>query len=255
MAFSIVQHTAADGFTTSATLTCSATTAGNLLVAIIGTSQNGGSNSFTGLPTGWTQVGSTQSDTIYVVVTSGVFYLANCAAGLTSFTWTLASAPGGWDGIFLEISGAATSSPLDVYNVHNGQVRQTSDTVSTTTTATGDLILGLGMWDATPAALSGFNDGSYTLIQSHADAGGWGLVRAVDQTQTSAGSISYAPSWTGSVDDILWIVAFKAAGGPPPPPAKTTVTAYGRDGKIAAYGRDGIAQARGRDGIVQGKGH
>lgn len=215
MAFSIVQHATNDGTGTTVSVSCSATTAGNLLVAFIGASTNpSGTNSFATVPTGWTQIGSTVDDLSYIEITGGAFYLANCSGGSTSFSWTLGSTPSHWDIMLLEISGAATVSPLDVSNVSNAKTLHTSDSTSITTTANGDVILGFGIWDNLPVATTAFIDGTgYTLIQTFSDTPGWETLHAAYQTQTSAGSISYAPSWTGSADDILWIVAFKAAAG------------------------------------------
>lgn len=214
MAFSIVQHVGNNGTGTSVSVTCSATTAGNLLVAMIGITRNSplGPDSFTALPPNWVQIGSTIDDLSWSEVTGGLFYLPNCSSGLTSFTWTILTAPNQWDIMLLEVSGAATASPLDVSNVTNTKVVHTSDTVSATTTANGDLILGLGVWDDLDVNPTAFNDGSgWTFIQSFSDINGWETLRAVYQTQTTAGAVSYSPSWTGNADDILWIVAFKAA--------------------------------------------
>lgn len=228
MSFSIVQHVANDGFTSTPNVTVTATTAGNLLVAFIGTSNNSGNNTFSSLPTGWTQIGSTQNQNVWIGLTGGAFYLKNCAGGTTSFSWTLNAAPSEWDIQFIEISGADTSSPLDTSNVANVASLHTSDSVSTTTTANGDLVIGMGIWDDTPTNPSAFNDGgSWTLIQTHSDGNGWETIRAVQQTQSSSGSISYAPSWTGSVDDILFIASFKASGGAAAPPPSSTLALMG----------------------------
>lgn len=217
MSFSIVQSPNGSGSSTSATISCSATTSGNLLVAIIAAAKNPGSVGITP-PAGWTQIGTTADDPTYIEISAGVFYLENCLGGSTSFTWTLGSAPSQWDGILLEISGASTTSPLDTSGVSNQQVFQTSDSVNVTTTASGDLLIGIGVWDAVRVgAPTGMNDGSgYSSITTFSDAGGWLTVHAAYKVKTGSGSDSYAPSWTGSMDDIIWLLAFKAASSGPP---------------------------------------
>jgi hypothetical protein len=211
MAFSIVQSQHGNGTSTSATISCSTTGSGNLLVAIIAAAKNPGAVSITP-PSGWTQIGSTQDDPAYIEISAGVFYQEDCASGSTSFTWTLGSTPSQWDGILLEISGAATSSPLDASNVSNTQSFHTSDSVSVTTTASGELLIGIGVWDAVRVgAPTSMNDGSgYSSILTFSDGSGWLTVHAAQQTQSGSGSVSYAPSWTGSMDDIVWLLAFKA---------------------------------------------
>lgn len=215
MTYSIVQSKHNNGTGTTASVTTAATGAGNLLFAIVAAVRNPGTDTIT-TPGGWSLIGTVQDDPTFVEFTAGLYYLPNTTSGLTSFSWTLGTAPLQWDILLIEISGAATTSPLDVSAVHNQQVNHTSDTVSATTTVAGDLLLGVGLWDSaeTGAPPGSLSDGAgWTSVATFSDAPGWMTLHIADQTQAAAGSATYAPTWTGSQDDIVWLVAFKPAAG------------------------------------------
>ncbi len=137
--------------------------------------------------------------------TTAQFYLANSKAGTTTITGTPGSAGdyGAMD--CQEWSGVDTSSPLDQTKQQDGTTANPSSG-SVTTTAGGELILGVLENGYSPKAGSGFN-----LIDS--DTSGTGSALAAEyQIQASAGPA--AATWTlAATSWTAQIATFKAAGG------------------------------------------
>jgi hypothetical protein len=212
MSWSIVQtvHNNGSGATASATL--SSTTAGNLLVALVSAAKNPGDVTFTP-PANWTQDGTTQHDDAYVSDSSAVYIYQDNPGSITSVSFTLSSSASSWTCTLLEISGAATSSVTDGIQVGIvGSTGRTSGNLTTTTN--GDLILGLAVIDAVNAGAPTFTEASgYTSDVTYNDGGGWFTIHVGYQTQATAGSIAYAPTWTTVDDATLYVVAFKPASG------------------------------------------
>jgi len=127
--------------TTQTTVTAtwgSATTTGNLLVAIMGWRDGG--NTITP-PTGWTQIGSTVGSTDPF---GAMFYTANAASQSGTKTWTLSSGSAEICLFMAEYSGCATSTPLDQHNSNDGSGGGTNCTTgSVTTSFASELLVGL----------------------------------------------------------------------------------------------------------------
>lgn len=215
MAISLEQTKTGNGATASATLSgLTSTTAGNLLLFCIVTANNPGNNTFT-MPAGWTQVGTTVNENVYIGLTTAIYAYVNNPGGITSVTCTINAAPSQWDAQLLEFSGIATSSPLDVYAtaaVTSGT--QKGGTVSATTTVAGDLLVGVSFVNSTNGGIATITEPTgWTAGADIADASGWAQVGSAYQVQASAGSASYSPTWSLKDDAELWLVAFEAASG------------------------------------------
>lgn len=214
MSYSLVQAKTAAGTASSVTVSCAATGAGNLLVLLIGTANNPGNNTFTA-PTGWSQADSTVDENNFIGMTGACFYLANNGGGITSVTATLNAAPSQWDAILLEFSGVATATPVDV-TVHavNTNTNATSGTVSATTLASGDLLVGFLVFDETVTAVEPTvtEPTGWTHAATEQDINGWLALDAAYTTQASAGTATYNPTWTSHGDTILYLLAFKSGG-------------------------------------------
>ncbi len=109
----------------------SASTAGNLLVAVLANGNTFSSNAFSG-PSGWTNAtGIWQSGNGRVEI----WYRANNPGGITSATFTVGNSGGAIIGELTEWSGVAISSPLDKVGT-NTSGSSTSSTVSTSAATT-----------------------------------------------------------------------------------------------------------------------
>lgn len=203
----LVQSKTASGNSgTTGTVTfTSATTSGNLLVLLVGASKNPGAVSFT-LPAGWTQIGTTQDDAIFVEMSVAAYYYTGTS--ISSVAVTFSTAPSGWNIVAAEFSGF---SALDVSNW--ATVASTTPSVSATTTVNGDLIIGMRYHDVVAGASTLTEASGYTQITSVADAGGWASASLAYTTQATAGSKAYNPTQTAAKDEVLGIVAFEASGG------------------------------------------
>jgi len=114
-----------------------ASTAGNLLVAVVANRNTGSSAAFSG-PTGWTNATG--------VFDSGagrveIWYDANNAGGITSATFTASSGTNAIVGQLSEWSGAAFTAPVDTTGTVATASTATTATVSTSaaTTISGDV--------------------------------------------------------------------------------------------------------------------
>jgi len=146
MALTIVQEKGVfnpNPASTTASITITSTVAGNLLIALVmddtiqptvsGVS-GGGGNTFTQVPSARALDGGTHM--------SDIWYLPNNAGGITTVTATF-SASSSSHGIWaMEVSGAATVSPVDIQSVKNNATASTTVTgTSMNTTNAADIIV------------------------------------------------------------------------------------------------------------------
>jgi hypothetical protein len=174
MAYSIVQSKTVSGNSgTHANFSLNAaSTAGNLLVLIVMASKNPGAVTFTP-PTGFTQVGTTQDDPLFVEISGAVYYYANNPGGITSMNTTFSSTVSGYDAIALEISGVTTSSSLDAGTLVASTSGSNHPSVSVTTASDGDLLIGIALQDEVNGAVTVTEPaGSRPSPRSRTQAGG-----------------------------------------------------------------------------------
>ena len=232
-AIKLVQHGSVDkggSATSSAVVTLSGVTNGDLLTCSLTYGNNGGTTlSVSDSLNGSWSVANAAHYNSNIVQTTGQFYFANSKAG----TITIAGTPSGagtWGAMNCqEWSGAATSSPLDQGTSADGTTANPSSG-SVTSTAAGDLVLGDLENGIGPGAGSGFS-----LISSTPNTG----LSTEYLIQSSAGST--AATWTlAATGWTAQLATFKAAvgggGGTPPSisvlsptsgPVGTTVTITG----------------------------
>ncbi len=192
---------------TSITATfATAPTEDNLLVAVLSTRATSATN-----PSGWTTaidvVNSPNNDLLRIA------YKVAGASESATVTFTLSAADQSALGIF-EVSGTATSSPLD-QTASTGRTLNTtsvsSGTTSTTTQADEILFVGYYMRELiTSPSL----DNSFTLVHHEATTGGQDITVVDGHRIVSAtGAYESTASWTTNVTAMGAIATFKAASG------------------------------------------
>ncbi|MBF6588919.1 MAG: hypothetical protein IVW57_00125 [Ktedonobacterales bacterium] len=203
MAITFVQGGKGGNSATSLTVTLpAATTAGNLLVAVL-ESDATATETFT-LPSGWSlakSVGNTNSGT-----TLAIAYAANSAGGATTFTFQRASNTFTFTVFVAEYSGLATASVLDQVNGTFGNGTSAS-ALSITTTQASELLIMAGVWDGTATLAAG---ASMTLRdqQQNGATSGW-----EDRILTATGTYSPTMTSTLSANNIGVQASFAAASG------------------------------------------
>jgi hypothetical protein len=219
VAISLIQAKTASGTSTSGSISFTSTGAGNLLVAIVCVSNsNGSTNPTFTTPANWTAEGSPNLINVYSPQAGQLYYYPNNPGGLTSATlaFSAITAGGGWSALFLEFSGIATTSPIDVEGQFIPTAYATTLSESITTTVNGDLVIGFAYTDTAQAGgvITAEPSGWTTITGVPVnDAGGAGSLGAAWQVQTSAGNITYAPTSGASQSYFDWVVSFKAASG------------------------------------------
>ena len=199
-----------------------ATTAGDLLIAVVGVNTGATVGSWTP-PAGWTLA---SQGSVGAGSHTAIFYIENASSRSGTETFTYSSSRNAW-GVLIEYSGVATSASLDVTaNASNGAGSVTPSTGTTATIAQNDeLLLGgtanRNALTTTSDAMGGTASGG-TLAkigEASIGSGGTGLTgRAYEQIVTAAGTgefhgtLGSSAVWSGA------IATFKAAGGAPPPP-------------------------------------
>lgn len=176
MAIALVGSTGSLTNATSGTLSPSfgqATTAHNLLVAVVASIKTTGTTNTIDTPSGWTLA---VSDTSKAEASVAVFYKADCAAGETAPTWTVASGRTMYARL-QEYSGADKIDPLDQTSTAAVTSSGTSMTL-TPTMASADLVSGdlvcsmLALWAASGRTVStshSFNNGATVVNGSNND--------------------------------------------------------------------------------------
>jgi len=200
-----------------------AATAGNLLVVFLAIDKSVATIS---TPTGWTKAQEVVSGT----GVSGALFYKIAAGGETSISFTIATSRV-TNIAFMEFSGIASSSPLDISAKTDGNAA-TARTITAgamTTTNADDLILAFWANDSAASVASatgrGFVDGASgameTLMSHFADAHNGGDVNTsgapavcvARKRRTTTGSESATFSYTGGSADenIAFLAAFKLA--------------------------------------------
>ena len=158
-----------------------------------------------------------QYDETVDVTSLAIYYAENIAAGAN--TVTVSDSKGGiLRFAILEYSGVAASNSLDGFRGAQGS-SSTPSTGNLTTTANGDLIIGL-ISTANPTT---FTAGSGFTIEERVPATGSKLL-VEDRLQPTAGGIAATATLPGSDVWGAAVAAFRAAAGGPPPPADLTIT-------------------------------
>ena len=217
---SLIQHTSQDaGTTTSSTLAFAANnTAGNWIAVVIRAGQPG--QGFTVTDTrGNSYRRALQINQTLDPVTVGIYYAENIAGGPNTVTVSQTLTGGTLRFAILDYSGVAAVNSLDVTAVAEG-TGTAANSGTVTTTANGDLVLGLivSANGSTVTAGTGFT------IQDRVPASGTKLATE-DRRLATAGTVS-ATATLGASDNWGAAVATFRAGftGPPPPPADLTLT-------------------------------
>jgi hypothetical protein len=193
-AITLVQHVGKDaGATTSSTLAFASTnTAGNWLAVAIRAGRPG--QVFTVTDTrGNTYRRALQYDETLDAVTLGLYYAENIASGPNTVTVTDTLTGGTLRFAIFEYSGVATSNSLDGTVVISEGLSGSVSSGSVTTTANGDLILGVMSTadEATYTAGSGFT------LQERVPAAPGAKLAVLDRLQATAGPIAATATISG----------------------------------------------------------
>ncbi len=205
----LVQHTGKDaGTVTSSTLAFTANnTAGNWIAVAIRAWKCGPTLSVTDTRGNTYRMAMRFNETVDGM-TLAVFYAESIAGGPNTVTVSGIQAGGTLRLAILEYSGVATANSLDV--TASAQGTSTAPTTSTvTSTASGDLVLGL----LSTANARTFTPGSGYVIQDRVPAAPNTKFVVEDRIQTTAGPVS--ANGTLNTSDI-WgaaLAAFRPAGG------------------------------------------
>ena len=212
MAVSVVQSVgaASAGRVTSLATTIASSGAGHALVIAVGQSVNETVTITDNL--GSTYVAAVADTTDSTNVQLAVYYLANCPAGVTSLTATVASLSDLVTWVW-ELSGAPTSSPLDGTppTATSGGSRSTAPSVSATTLTANDLILGALAWysTATLSAISAsWTQGTLETAGSAINLVGFSQQAPTVGTYTLSGTLSASEYFVATIVPVL-----EASGG------------------------------------------
>jgi hypothetical protein len=194
---------------TTAAITITSSVSGNLLIALVMNDASqptvsgvsgGGANTFTQVPSARALDGGTHM--------SDIWYLPNNAGGITTVTATL-SASSSSHGIWvMEVSGAATASPVDIQSVKNNATASTTVTgTSMNTTNAADIIV--ANW--TTGATTTTANAPWTLFTNILNGNGAGY-QIVAVTNSYAVSANQNSSQTYCVSQV----AFKGTAAAAP---------------------------------------
>lgn len=191
----------------------SATTAGNLLVAVVSASRAG----LSGVPTitppaGWTEAVTQACDSVSGVDRrTSIYYKANAASESGAKTWTCTTHTGvaSLGVVMAEFSGIATSSPLD-------QSTGTADTSTTATTCstgtTGSTT------QADELAVAAYQGGSTLGSPSNSFAiqdqtAGANFIALATKTLSATGTVTTSATYSTGSSNAGCVATFKAAAG------------------------------------------
>jgi hypothetical protein len=107
------------------------------------------------------------------------------------------------------ISGASTTSPLDVHNnTATGLAATSATTVNTGTLSQAtEVVIGFTGFSGNPSSTNACN-GSYTRLDFNASATG-GFIEC-SLVVASTASVAYSPTWTNSVNYVTNVISFQA---------------------------------------------
>jgi hypothetical protein len=211
-AITLTQHAGKDaGTTTSSSLAfASNNAAGNWLAVAIRAGRTG--QVFTVTDTrGNTYRRAVQFDETLDSVTLGLYYAENIASGPNTVTVSDTQGGGTLRFAIVEYSGVATSNSLDGTTAIAEGVAASASSGTVTTTANGDLILGVMSTsdEATYTAGSGFT------VQERVPAVPNTKLAVLDQQQAAAGPIAATATIVGGGAWTAAVAAFRAAATGP----------------------------------------
>lgn len=188
------------------TLSCNwpgATTAGNLLVLIVGCS--GGAGVTLTTPAGWTKVGEVNSSTKLAI-----FRIENASSHSGSQSVTISSSQVGFV-CLSEWSGVAAASALEGFNSTSG-TSTTGSTSAYTTTNAGDLLIGAIHWGAAGSAFTvGSPTNGFTLEEDEHMISPFYALNMLYKVGGATGSETAGVTASGTVAFTGMLAAFKAA--------------------------------------------
>jgi len=184
-----------------------ATTAGNLLVAWVGSNGSGASFTTTTAASGWSAAAHGGTSFGW----SSVWYKPNCGAAETAPVFTDPNGSVAYSQL-AEYSGAALSSPVDQSGgVITGPGMAAWEAILSPDTEPGDLVCAAGFWN-------GSNSGGTITVTQFTDSAGAAITPHL--TQASSGGLYLASLWgvtsnTGSAGDVTWLLnsIFNGGGG------------------------------------------
>lgn len=210
MSLALVQnpfHQTAAGSTSAACTLTQALGSGNLVVVMLSGSGSETVSSIT--DNGGTPNAYSQASGCYGTDSGGrwvdIWYAKNSLSGATTITATISSTSKHNLQVY-EVSGADTSTPVDVTGVHGGSTTGTVDTGPSITTVSANDFLAATIRSSGNGVTSE-NDATFTLDTGNSSCGCSHAI--VSSTGT------YTPAWNDSVATtiIACVAAFKQAGG------------------------------------------
>lgn len=188
-----------------------ATTAGNLLIAVVSASRpNGGGSAPTITPpAGWTSAVSDVSEPTGTKIRTTIYYKANASSESGSQSWSSSTfmSNGNLGVIMAEYSGITASSPLDktssAADTNTSSTTCGSGTTTTTAQARELAIAALCGGSTLGSAASGFT------IQSQTSANRF--VGMLDKLLTSTGTPSTSATYSNGLNNVGVIATFKVA--------------------------------------------
>jgi uncharacterized repeat protein (TIGR01451 family) len=220
-AVGLVQHTGRDaGTTTSSTLAFATNnTAGNFIAVAVRAGRTGQDVTVSDAR-GNTYRRALQVNATLDAVTLGIYYAENIAGGANTVTVTDTLTGGSLRFAIFEYSGVATSSALDGTPVMAEGTSAAMSSGPVTTTASGDLVLGL----FSTAEAATFTAGAGAVIQERVPAAPGTKLAVQDLLQASAGPISAQATMAAAQPWAAAVAAFRAGGGGGTPVPDLTIT-------------------------------
>src|SRR5262245_4216682 len=217
----LLQHAGKDaGTTTSSSLAFPAgNTAGNWLAVVVRAGLTG--QEFTVTDTrGNTYRQVVQLNEMLDAVTLGLYYAENIAGGPNTVTVSDTLTGGTLRFAILEYAGVAASGSLDGTPAVAEETSASLASAPTTTTANGDLILGV----LSTSGAATFTAGAGFTLEEQVPVAPNAELAVEDQKQTAAGPIAATATLGSGQAWAAAVAAFRAAAAGPPPPADLTLT-------------------------------
>lgn len=193
---------------TTLNVTIPATTAGNTLVAVIGTNRQG-TNAVTGITGGgtWARVAGASGTNAGGAIEHEIWYCPNITAGVTTVTITVST----WDtsAVVQEYSGVLTASPLDASAINSTAAQGTALTSGSATATVSDLGIA-GFSTATNATFTG-PTGTWNKNLSRSQATVSTML--ADNLAVSAGAATTSTTASASNWWVGSVALFKAVTG------------------------------------------